>query len=128
MPIVSHASAEEVPWRPGYRRFTLAGKDQGVECSASWSVLEPGAGAPLHRHDGLDEIIVVIEGRLELQLDGEAHLVGAGHTVSIPAGAPHAFVAVGPEPARILVFLPRQGAAAATTYLDGDPPAGADRR
>ena len=128
MPIVSHDAAKEVPWRPGYRRFTLAGKEEGVACSASWSVLEPGAGAPPHRHDGVDEIIVVMAGRLELQIGGEKHLVGADHTISIPAGMPHSFVAVGPEPARILVFLPRQGAAAATTYLDGDPPAGAERR
>ena len=26
MPIVDHATAAEVPWRPGYRRFTLAGE------------------------------------------------------------------------------------------------------
>jgi quercetin dioxygenase-like cupin family protein len=128
VPIVAHAAAEEIPWRPGYRRFTLAGRGQGVECSASCSVLEPGAGAPLHRHDGLDEIIVVVEGALDLVIDGERHLVGADHTISIPAGVPHSFVAAGPGPARILAFLPRQGAAAATTYLEGDPPAGGDRR
>jgi quercetin dioxygenase-like cupin family protein len=126
--IVSHAAAEEIPWRPGYRRFTLAGKEHGVACSASLSVLEPGAGAPLHKHDALDEIIVVIEGRLELQIDGEQHLVEADHTIAIPAGVPHAFTAAGPGPTRILAFLPRQGAAAATSYLEGAPPAGADRR
>ena len=128
MPIVAHAEAEEIPWRPGYRRFTLAGSNQGVECSASCSVLQPGAGAPLHKHDGLDEIIVVLEGELELTIEGERHLVGAEHTISIPAGVPHAFTAVGSGPARILAFLPRQGAAAATTYLEGAPPAGSDRR
>ena len=128
MPIVAHAAAEEVPWRPGYRRFTLAGKDQGVSCSASYSVLEPGAGAPLHRHEGVDEIIVVVAGRLDLRIAGERHLVEADHTIAIPAGVPHSFTALGPEPVRILAFLPQQGAGAITTYLVGEPPQGADRR
>jgi hypothetical protein len=100
MPIIANARAAEIPWRPGYRRFTLAGTEQGVGCSVSYSVLEPGAGAPLHRHDDLDEVLIV----------------------------PHAFVAVGTSPVRFFAFLPKQGAAAATTYLDGDPPLGADRR
>ena len=128
MPIVANAQAAEIPWRPGYRRFTLAGKEQGVGCSASLSVLDPGAGAPLHRHDDVDEVLIVLEGTLDVRIDGERHLVEADHTIAIPAGVPHAFVAVGASPARFFAFLPKQGAAAATTYLDGDPPAGVDRR
>ena len=128
MPIISHATAEEIPWRPGYRRFTLAGKDQGVSCSASYSVLEPGAGAPLHRHEAVDEIIVVLAGRLDLRIADARHVVEADHTVAIPAGAPHSFVALAPEPVRFIAFLPNQGAGAVTTYLEGDPPQGADRR
>src|SRR3954452_10350989 len=62
MPIVDHVSAVEIPWRPGYRRFTLAGKEEGVACSASLSILEPGAGAPTHFHNAADEVIVVLEG------------------------------------------------------------------
>ena len=48
MAIVENQRAAEIPWRPGYRRFTLAGPEQGVACSASLSVIEPGAGAPTH--------------------------------------------------------------------------------
>lgn len=124
MPIVAHADAPEIPWRPGYRRFTLAGKDHGVACSASYSTLEPGAGAPLHRHDDIDEIIVVVEGQLEICIGAQTNIVGAEHTISIPAGVPHAFTAVGPGTTRILAFLPKQGSAAVTTYLGGEPPAG----
>jgi quercetin dioxygenase-like cupin family protein len=128
MSIVDHASAVEIPWRPGYRRFTLAGKDEGVACSASLSVVEPGAGAPTHFHNSADEVIVVLEGTLEMWIGDERRLVGANHTVALPAGVPHGFVAVGPGPARILAFLPQSGEAVATTYLDGGPPQGADRR
>src|SRR6266436_2918326 len=105
MPIIANDQAAEIPWRPGYRRFTLAGKEQGVACSASYSVLEPGAGAPLHRHDELDEVLIVLEGQLDVQIGGERHLVEADHTISIPAGVPQAFVAVGSSPARFFAFL-----------------------
>jgi quercetin dioxygenase-like cupin family protein len=128
MPIVANAEATEIPWRTGYRRFTLAGKEQGVACSASYSVLEPGAGAPLHRHDALDEVLIVVEGQLDVMIGSERHLVEADHTISIPAGVPHAFVATGPSPARFFAFLPKQGAEAATTYLEGEPPVSADQR
>jgi quercetin dioxygenase-like cupin family protein len=128
MSIVDHAAAVEIPWRPGYRRFTLAGRDEGVACSASLSVIEPGAGAPTHFHDTADEVIVILEGMLEMWIGDERRLVGPNHTVALPAGVPHGFVAVGPGPARILAFLPQSGEAAATTYLDGGPPQGADRR
>jgi quercetin dioxygenase-like cupin family protein len=128
MSIVAHAEAAEIPWRPGYRRFTLAGAEHGVSCSASYSVIEPGAGAPLHRHEDVDEIIIVLEGALDLHIGDERRSVGADHTIAIPAGVPHSFVAFGPAPARILAFLPSQGAAARTTYLEGGPPASTDRR
>ncbi len=128
MPIVDHAKAAEIPWRSGYRRFTLAGPEQGVACSASLSVIEPGAGAPTHFHNTADEVIIVIEGTLEMWIGDERCRVGPNHTVALPAGVPHGFVAAGPGPARIFAFLPQAGEAVATTYLDGGPPLGADRR
>lgn len=128
MAIVAHTDAQEIPWRPGYRRFTLAGDEHGVACSASFSLLEPGAGAPMHKHDAIDEIIVVVEGSIEVNIDGKASLVGRDHTISIPAGTPHSFTARGPGQTRILVFLPQQGKAAVTTYITGERPAGDDQR
>jgi quercetin dioxygenase-like cupin family protein len=128
MPIIANEAAPEVPWRPGYRSFTLAGKNEGLSCSSSMGVVEPGAGAPLHFHENTDEVIIVLEGTLEFRLGDETHRVGANHTIAIPAGVPHAFVAVGPGPARFYGFLPKLGAIAAATYLEGGPPAGGDHR
>lgn len=129
MPIVANAQAPEIPWRPGYRTFTLAGRNQGVRCVVSHSVVEPGSGAPLHVHDGVDEVLMVLEGALEVRLGDERRLVEANHTISVPAGTPHGFVAVGSRPARIFEFIPQLGAVAeATTYLEGGPPVGAAQR
>jgi mannose-6-phosphate isomerase-like protein (cupin superfamily) len=128
MPIIPNAEAQEIPWRPGYRNFVLAGRDQGLACIAGYSVIEPGAGAPLHMHKDVDEIFILLEGTLDFRLGDEQRLVEADHTIAIPAGVAHAFVAVGQSPARMFTFMPRNRAIAeATTYLEGTPPAGAEQ-
>ena len=128
MPIIPNTDAQEIPWRPGYRNFVLAGRDHGLACVAGFSVIEPGAGAPLHAHKDVDEVFILLEGTLDLRLGDEQRLVEANHTIAIPAGVPHAFVAVGPAPVRMFTFMPRNRAIAeATTYFEGEPPAGADQ-
>ena len=67
MPIVNNTSAEELPWRPQYRVWAVAGMDKTVDCTLHYSTIEPGAGAPLHTHQ-IDELIVVMEGRLDGRL------------------------------------------------------------
>ena len=53
MPVVKNAEAREIPWRPGYRNYVLAGEAEGVSVSSSLGVLEQGAGAPL----GVPEVL-----------------------------------------------------------------------
>ena len=125
MPVISNTEAQEIPWRPGYRNFVLAGRDQGLTCVAGYSVIEPGAGAPLHAHKDVDEIFILLEGTLDLQLGDERHLVNANHTIAIPAGMPHAFFVVGTIPVRMFTFMPRNRAIAeATDYFEGEAPPG----
>jgi mannose-6-phosphate isomerase-like protein (cupin superfamily) len=125
MPVVKNDEAREIPWRPGYRNYVLAGEAQGVSVSSSLGVLEQGAGAPLHFHEEVDEVIVVLDGTLDLRIGDERFTVGKDQTISIPARTPHAFTVVSPEGARFIAFLPRQGAHLATKYIEGGPPAGA---
>lgn len=57
--------------------------------------LAPGAVAPRHSHPG-EEIVYVIEGSLEYQVDGRpAVTLKAGEVLFIPAGAIHAAKNVG---------------------------------
>ena len=101
MPVVKNEDAQEIPWRPGYRNYVLAGQAQGVSVSSSMGVLEQGAGAPLHFHEEVDEVIVVVEGTLDVRIGDERLLVGKNQTISIPA-RPHA--------ARLHRGQPRRGA------------------
>ncbi len=74
MSIVDHNHVPEVPWRPGYRKWDVAGREQGVTSTFSINTAEPGTGAPLHTHT-IDELIVIMEGTLEVRLDCETHIV-----------------------------------------------------
>jgi len=124
MPIVDHSQAPEVPWRPGYRKWDVAGRAQGITSSFSINTGEPGSGAPLHTHT-IDELIVIMEGTLEFLIDGETHIVGKNHTVAIPPGTEHSFKIVGDHPAEMLVFFPALDpySEGHTHYLEGARPA-----
>jgi mannose-6-phosphate isomerase-like protein (cupin superfamily) len=122
VPIINNDEAKEIPFREGYRVHVLAGADHGITCSVSISVIEPGAGAPLHVHSDVDEVIMVLEGTLDVQLGPNRSQVGPNHTLVIPGGVPHAFTAVGPARARAMTFLPKLNVNASTTYLEGRPP------
>ena len=56
--------------------------------------LNPGYVAPRHTHPG-EEIIYVIEGSLEYEIDGKLAKVKAGDVLFVPAGAIHTAKNVG---------------------------------
>ncbi len=123
MPIIDHSRAPEVPWRSGYRKWDITQAENGVTSTFSINTAEPGAGAPLHTHV-MDEVIVIVEGRLEVRIDGETHIVGRDHTLVIPPGAEHGFKVVGDQTAQLLVFFPtlEPYASQHTHYLEGAAP------
>ncbi len=122
MPIVDHHKLPETPWRPNYRKWDITGPDDGTTSSdLSYSVAGPGTGAPLHSHEA-DELIVLLEGELEVRLGGETSRVGPDHTLVIPPNVPHGFTVVGDEDARMLAFFPVSDPFERTTYLEGGPP------
>ena len=121
MPIIDHKNAPETPWRPNYRQWDLVGPEDGVSSILSMSTVGQGAGAPLHYHEA-DELIVILDGTVQVRLGDERREVGPEHTLAIPARVPHAFSAVGSGGARILTFFPVPDPFAHTTYLEGGAP------
>lgn len=67
------------------------------------ALVPAGHGAPPNRHAGESESFVVLEGAIDFMLDGATRRLEAGDDVVVPDGAEHAFAAVGPEPARLLI-------------------------
>ena len=123
MAIIDHNRVPEVPWRPGYRKWDVTGREHGVTSTFSINTAEPGTGAPLHTHT-MDELIVIMEGTLEVRVNSETHIVGKDHTLAIPHGAEHGFKVIGEKTAELLVFFPRLDpyAEGNTHYLEGTRP------
>ena len=61
----------------------------------------PAAAVPLHSHN-CDEHVTMLEGKADVEIDGEHHLVETQDTVFIPEGLPHRFVNAGKGPMTIL--------------------------
>lgn len=121
MSIVDHTKAQELPWRPGYRVWTVTGQEASIGCTMHYGLVEPGSGAPLHTHES-DELIVVLEGKLEGLLQDDKQTVEANQTMVIAKGVPHGFTCVGENTAKVLAFFPCPDGLQGTTYLEGGPP------
>lgn len=59
-----------------------------------------GTGPPPHRH-GWDEAFFVLDGQVNIELDGRRSVCGAGTLVNVPGGTLHAF-SFGPGGGRML--------------------------
>ena len=65
--------------------------------------LTEGKMTPWHCHPDTDEAIYVLEGVIDVNMDGEQQRVRDGGMWMAPRGVPHAFIVVSPT-ARLLAF------------------------
>ena len=71
----------------------------------SFLSLSPGLDAKLHSHPE-EQVVVVLEGEMDVAVDGKLYRVRAGDVAVIPGGVPHSAVTLG-EPCRVLdIFSP----------------------
>ena len=59
-----------------------------------WNVDEPYGDDGTHLHRSSDEVYVVLEGAIDVEIDGSRITVAAGEAVTVGAGVSHALVAV----------------------------------
>ena len=84
---------------PGITRTDLQRQDLSVpgrEVVQARVDLAPEAPAIKHTHPG-EEIIYILEGSLEYEIDGSAAVYKAGEALTVPAGAVHAVRNVGAD-------------------------------
>jgi quercetin dioxygenase-like cupin family protein len=67
--------------------------------------LAQGHGHNFHRHPDQEEVIYVIEGRVEQWLEQEKQLLGPGDSVFIPKDVVHASFNTSANPAKLLAIL-----------------------
>ena len=87
---VKHILSEMAPREvvPGYRARFIHTEHT---THAYWEI-EPNRPLPEHSHPH-EQIVNVLEGAIELVVDGEAHVLNAGDVLFIPGGVPHSAVA-----------------------------------
>ena len=104
-------------------RSTLGTTAEGGarECSSSLLEVDPGCALPRHT-DSAEEIVVVVSGVAEVELDGETGRVEAGGVALVPKDAPHQVRSVGHEPLRFVACY--ADVDVVTTYEDVVQPSG----
>ena len=65
--------------------------------------IQRGKSNPRHRHPNCDEVLYLIQGRLEHTLGDEKVTLEPGDTISIPIGVAHNARSLGPEDAVMVV-------------------------
>jgi quercetin dioxygenase-like cupin family protein len=60
---------------------------------------------PVHVHPTQDEFILVLDGMLDLKLDGVWHQAKAGDLIRMPRGIPHGYFNKSDKPARALFWV-----------------------
>ena len=69
----------------------------------------PGTFVPPHIHPTQDEFIAILDGELEVELDGQRHKAPAGSLVKMPRGIPHGYFNTTEEPTRCLFWVSPAG-------------------
>lgn len=94
---------------PGYNEILF--KTSTAETPSLFAIehtaIQPGWGPPLHFHLAQEEWFYVIEGEVLFQLGDQRLILKPGDSILGPRNVPHAFLAAGPNPARMLItFTP----------------------
>jgi quercetin dioxygenase-like cupin family protein len=90
--------------QPGFKRTELQKHDLGTPRAEVVQVraeFEPGGAVGRHTHPG-EEVSYVLEGSIELEVDGKTQTVEAGKPFFIPAGTVHAAKNNGKGAAKVL--------------------------
>jgi quercetin dioxygenase-like cupin family protein len=104
---------------------------QGERVLTNFVSFAPGAVAPRHAHEE-EQIVIVLEGELEFDLDGEVRTLRKGDVAVIPAWVPHGAWTTDGYCQEVDIFCPpRQSllalAAAQATAAAQDAAAGRDK-
>jgi transcriptional regulator with XRE-family HTH domain len=86
----------------------LSGRYGGFAMAGAEAVVEPLAdsGPTPMNHPG-EELVIVLEGRMEFEVDGRCHVIGPGDSIHFRAVRPHSWRNPADEPARAVWLVVR---------------------
>src|SRR3984885_8735003 len=79
--------SEDVTWNILGHVYWL--KAQSEDCFAFETLDPPGTFVPPHIHPTQDEFIYMLEGRMDLVLEGHDYVATAGDVIRLPMNIPH---------------------------------------
>jgi quercetin dioxygenase-like cupin family protein len=86
--------------------FHVPDEASGGAISVFTATMPAGFGPPRHVHSREDEVMLVLEGEVAFELDGERVVGGPGASVFLPRGVPHAFRVLSPTAAMLGIITP----------------------
>ena len=98
------------PYSPDLHAGTINRRIIGQETVAAKNMeivlgeLDPSGIAEPHFHSGTEQVIYLLEGRIEVEMRGEKEKLEPGDTVYFPPGEKHQVVVLGDQPAKLLVI------------------------
>ena len=96
------AVTEEQDW--GRLVWMVSGRQgNSTEMTVGRCYIAPGQENPRHYHPNCDEVLHVLQGRIDHRLGGETVPMGPGDTISIPTGTVHNARNTGAEPAVLMI-------------------------
>jgi mannose-6-phosphate isomerase-like protein (cupin superfamily) len=105
-PGASDGGERRLDFRPGmgmWWKITRSTEDTSGELFEATNWIEPRTpGPPVHVHPTAEESYEVVEGALEVFMDGRWSPVRGGEKATVPAGAPHSVRNAGNEVATIV--------------------------
>lgn len=133
MPTINRAS-RGISFTGSRVRLLISGADtEGQFCMLEFEG-PPGRSTPMHKHDREEETIHLLNGQLEVTMDGEQLTLMPGDTVLIPRHVAHRLTTVGEHSARYIVVCTPAGfdefviacASESPGNSDTPPPSAAD--
>ena len=95
----------------GHKAFST--KVSGVDVGNAYVAIEihppPGVGPELHVHPAQNELFFMLKGSIGVQCGSDQTVLNLGDAFMAPANIPHAFVALGTEPAHVLLVYDPAG-------------------
>jgi quercetin dioxygenase-like cupin family protein len=99
---------ERDPTMRGRFTFPLTAAQGAGSSSVIYFEIEPGDRLLRHTHSA-EEILLILEGQAEIEVDGERADGGPGSVVLVPSNAPHSGVNTGSETLKVVGFFAAAG-------------------
>lgn len=114
-------ASHENPLNPGVLKRVIATRDlfqAGHTQMLNWAKLPAGSSFALHYHEDMQEVFIMISGRVEMRVGNETRTMSPGDTVFVDPREVHKMTNVGTDAAEYLVFGISSGQGGRTVVVE----------